>query len=277
MLKLGKVNRVCVSDIQSGNIIVLDDKHGKITVSTNDRQSLPEIGEPIDIFVYINADDELIASLEEAKIKVGEYKALTVLKCTDYGAFLDWGMPDDLLLPRSEQSTELDVGRKCVVTAVVDDNQRIIASSRLYHYLQEENNSQFKSGDAVGILITQCTELGFKAVIENSHLGMLYHSEVFTDLAVGDSRKAYIKAIRDDDKIDLVLQQAGGALRSQVESDILEFLKNNDGVSHLTDKSRPEDIYKTHGVSKKVYKQALGKLYKSRLITLSKSEIRLAE
>jgi predicted RNA-binding protein (virulence factor B family) len=207
----------------------------------------------------------------------GECNALKVVALTDHGAFLDWGLNSDLFVPRSEQMGDMAVGSISVVLAMVDDDsQRMIASAKLFRYLPDQSDDEFQDGQPVSLLICQRTDLGYKAVVDGTHLGMLYHNEVFSPLGIGDQREGFVKQVRPDGKLDLTLQQAGAAGRDELESKILEHLRQLNGSSELTDKSAPQAIYNTFGVSKKAYKKALGGLYRNRLIVIGKDRIELA-
>ena len=236
------------------------------------------VGDEVEAFVYIDSDDTLVASTQHPDIVAGQIGCLEVVALTRDGAFLDWGMRSDLFVPRSEQMGDMAVGKRCVTLAMLDrTNQRIIGSTKLFKHLAEENNDVFEAGEEVELIICQHTELGFKAVINGTHLGVLYSGEVFQPLQIGMHSKGFVKDLRDDKKIDLILQKPSAEARSQLESKILEHLKHNGGQSTLTDKSPPEDIYNTFAVSKKAYKHAIGGLYRSRLIQLSKEQITLID
>ena len=187
-------------------------------------------------------------------------------------------MRSDLFVPRTEQMGEMGVGKRCVVIALLDSvNQRMIGSTRLFMHLSEENTGTFVAGEEVELIVCQRTDLGFKAVVNGSHLGVLYSGEIFQSLPIGSRLKGFIKALRPDKKIDLILQKPSAEVRNQLEGKILEHLKQHNGVSSITDKSPPEEIYKTFACSKKAYKHAIGSLYRSRLIALNKERIALVE
>lgn len=235
-------------------------------------------GDELEVFVYVDSDDTVVASTTLPSVLAGEVACLEVVALTDSGAFLDWGMRSDLFVPRSEQMGEMGVGKRCVVIAQLDQtNQRMIASARLFRHLSEDNTDTFRTDQEVELMVCQRTDLGFKAVINGTHLGVLYSGEVFQSLSIGSRLKGFVKAPRPDKKIDLILQRPSAEARNQLENEILEHLKQHSGVSKLTDKSPPEEIYKTFSCSKKAYKHAIGSLYRSRLITLSKERIALAD
>ncbi len=275
MIKLGRTNQLAVSRIGAFDTYLDGGESGEILLIDKESSS-HAMGDLLDVFVYIDSDDTLVGSITMPRVMAGECACMSVVALTNSGAFLDWGLKSDLFVPRSEQLGDMAVGSRCVAYAMLDKtSDRMIASTRLYKYLDDENNNQFKNGQRVELLVCQKTDLGYKAVINGSHLGVLYDNEVFTDIQIGDITHGYLKAPREDKKIDLILQQPGATARTDAEVEVLSFLRRHGGESRLTDKSPPEEIYKTFGISKKAFKKALGGLYKNRLIVLSKDKITL--
>lgn len=208
------------------------------------------------------------------KAQIGECALLKAVTVTKSGAFMDCGLERDLLVPVSQQLTPMVEGRSYVVYVFLDPNQNIIGSTKLHNFL-DERAKNMAPGEPVDLLIVSESELGFKAVVNGTHLGLLYKGEVFTALRPGTKTRGYIKAIRDDKKIDLTLQKHDQKSRDELSDRILSFLEANGGSSTLTDYSPPEAIYKQYGVSKGNYKKALGKLYKQRRISLAKDRVTL--
>lgn len=256
---------------------VLDGAHlGEVMLVPGGLSHELAVGDSVDVFVYRDADGTVMATTVVPAVVANQIACLEVVALTPKGAYLHWGLPFDLFVPRSEQLGEMRVGSRCVVYAMLDLNsERMIATARLHEHLSEMNQGHFEKDQQVNVLVCQKTEMGFRVVIGDTHLGMLYHNEIFSGLNIGDSLKAFVKAPRVDDKIDLSLQQPGRVKVGVVESEILKHLKACGGKSSLTDKSPPESIYKQFGVSKKVYKQALGALYKRRMIKIDKQEVTL--
>ena len=281
MIKPGYKNRLRISRVGAYDTYLDGGDAGEVLLLNDDKSdSAVEYapGDELEVFVYIDVDDTLMATTTIPCVTAGQCAAMNVVALTDNGAFLDWGLRADLFVPRSEQLGEMSVGSRCVAYAMLDKtSRRMIASTRLYKYLPDENHADFKPKQRVDLLVCQKTDLGFKAVVNGTHLGVLYNNEVFTDLAVGDACDGYIKALREDRKIDLILQTKGVSARSEVETKILNHLKKKGGESTITDKSPPEEIYKTFGISKKAYKNAIGGLYRNRLILLSKEKITLVK
>ncbi len=235
------------------------------------------IGDNIDVFIYSDSDDRLIATTETPLAMVGECAWLKVKDVNRVGAFLDWGLPKDLLVPYNEQYTVMEVGNYYPVCILLDnESNRIVASSKLYQFLEEQGEG-FTPQQVVDLLIIQQTDLGFKAVINHTHLGLLFHSDVFQNLKMGQKIKGYIKDIRDDGKINLSLQSHAHEVREELSKIILDYLKQNGGSTTLTDKSPPEEIYEQFQVSKSNYKKALGALYRQRFISIDHQKITLLD
>jgi predicted RNA-binding protein (virulence factor B family) len=277
MVELGSINTLQVTRTGPYGTYLDGGELGEVRLLRAGAPADAEPGTELSVFVYVDTDDTVVASAEPPKIVAGECNALKVVALTDHGAFLDWGLNSDLFVPRSEQMGDMAVGSISVVLAMVDDDsQRMIASAKLFRYLPDQSDDEFQDGQPVSLLICQRTDLGYKAVVDGTHLGMLYHNEVFSPLGIGDQREGFVKQVRPDGKLDLTLQQAGAAGRDELESKILEHLRQLNGSSELTDKSAPQAIYNTFGVSKKAYKKALGGLYRNRLIVIGKDRIELA-
>ena len=208
---------------------------------------------------------------------VGEFAYLEVVDVKEVGAFLNWGLPKDLFLPHSEQTRPIQPGQSVIVYIYLDKAERITASMRLDKHVSTEP-AKYEEGEEVDLLIVAETDLGFKAIINHHHWGVLYHSEVFEVLKYGQKLKGFIKKLREDGKIDLILQQAGHkAAQGDIGPKILEELKTQGGFLPINDKTAAETIYDLFGVSKKKYKIALGGLYKKRLITVDEDGIRLVK
>ncbi len=232
-------------------------------------------GDELRVFIYLDQEERLIATTQTPLAQVGEFACLEVAWVNQYGAFLNWGLMKDLFVPFREQKTPMEVGRKYIVHVHLDeDSYRIAASAKVEYYLSK-GKPTYEPGQEVDALIWQKTDLGYKAIVDNNYAGLLYESEVFQQLYAGMKVKAYIKQVREDGKIDLVLQKLGQAKVVDFSSTLLEYIRGNGGRTHLNDKSPAEEIYALFGVSKKTFKRAVGDLYKKRLITLQENGIKL--
>lgn len=229
----------------------------------------------LEVFIYRNTSDNVVATLAPAYVKVGECANLEVVSVGDNGAFLDWGLPKDLFLPLSEQAYYVDEGDYCVVHVYLDKKGRPVASSLLYHHL-DEYQGDLEEAQQVDLLIVDESELGFKAVINHKQLGLIYHSELSQPLQLGIKMKGWVKEIRSDGKINLNINALDTDTRNELELIILNQLKEENGRIDISDKSPPEEIFATFKVSKKNFKRAIGSLYKQRLIKISPGFIELA-
>ena len=233
-------------------------------------------GDVLNVFIYLDNEERLIATTLQPKVQVGEFACLEVAWINEYGAFLDWGLMKDLFVPFREQKMKMQKGRSYVVHAHVDEESyRIMASAKVERYLSKEK-PDYQPGQEVEIMIWQRTDLGYKAIVENQYSGLIYQGEIFKSLEPGMKLTAYIRQVREDGKIDLTLQKDGQKKVEDFSEVLLQFIKDQGGHTLLNDKSAAEDIYEAFGVSKKTFKKAGGDLYKKRLIVLEEGVIRLA-
>jgi len=237
-----------------------------------------KIGAPIDVFVYRDSEDRLVATTETPRAAVGETATLKVIGINRrIGAFLDWGLAKDLLLPFKEQTGSVAVGQEVVVRVYVDEKtQRIVASMKLDRD-STANPPDYRPGQPVEFLITERTELGYKALVEGQHPGLLYHDGLSVPVAIGKRFKGFIRERRPDGKIDLALEQPGYRRVAPVALRIVQALQWNGGRLDVDDDSSPEAIRQAFGTSKKAFKQALGTLYKARRIRFSNPGIELLD
>ena len=271
---IGEINTLEVLRETGDGFVLNGGNKGEIFLPKSAAPGSCETGQKLDVFIYTENDGKLKATCNMPKALVGECALLKAVNVIKAGAFMDWSIEKDLLVPVSQQSTPMVEGKPYVVYLLLDPQQRIIGSSKLHHFLDEDAKNM-KPGDQVDLLIVGKTDLGFKAVINGTHLGLLFKSEIFQPLRPGDKTRGYIKAIREDGKINLSLHLHNKKSREELTDRILAFLAKNQGTSTLTDYSPPEAIYKQYGVSKGNYKKALGALYKQRMISVTKDRITL--
>jgi len=235
------------------------------------------VGDEVDVFLYLDSEDRPIATTKKPKAQVGEFAYLKVLATTEVGAFLDWGLEKDVLVPFAEQHRPMEVGHSYLVYLYIDKvDNRIVASSKINKFLDDERPHDFKPQQAVDLIIANTTDLGFKAIINHTHWGVLYKDDVFQRLSFGQYKKGFIKHIRPDGRIDLSLQ-GGQETRDKYAKIILNYLVKENGFAPVHDKSDPQLISKLFGMSKGAFKKAIGGLYKKRIITIEKEGIRLVE
>lgn len=277
MLKIGQMNQLQVIKQVDFGIFLDGGKFGNILLPRRYVPASVKIGDTLDVFIYLDSDDCIIATTLTPKVMVEQCAFLEVKEVNAVGAFLDWGLPKDLLVPYNEQHKPMEAGRSYVVSVFLDPHtSRITASSRLSRHL-EERASGLKAQQEVELLICGRSDLGFKAIINHTHLGLIFRDDAPRTLLLGEKLTGYIKEIRDDRKIGLSLRPpiSNSKIRDELTDIIIAHLKENNGTSTLTDKSEPEEIYQQYKVSKGIYKNALSKLYKERKILITKEKISL--
>lgn len=276
MLAIGRFNTLNVIR-QRDTDIYLDGGDSQEIALIPGKKPLPtiKVGDALTAFIYSDGQGVLWATLDTPYAQVDEVAFLKVVSSSHAGAFLDWGMPKDLLVPFSEQKIPMHAGRSYLVRLFLDESNRIAASMQLDDFLQDEA-FYYKENQTVSIIVAEPTDLGFKVVVDNQYWGLLYKSEVFQPLSRGQKLSAFVKKLRSDHRLDLILDNKNyGEKRDSTTDDILQELTRQGGFLALTDKSSPEVIYKTFGVSKKIFKQAIGILYKQRKIVIEETGIRI--
>ncbi len=233
------------------------------------------IGEHLDVFLYHDSEDRPVATLKTPKVMPGQFARLKCVDVTGVGVFLDWGLPKDLLVPFREQKVRMDVGKNYIVYVQVDEHSgRIVATTRIARHM-DQTPPAFRLEQEVDLIIFGKTDLGYKAIIDGTHSGLLFANEVFQDLQPGEVLKGYITAIRPDGKINVSLHAAGRAKVDDLEGQILAELEARGGFWPLGDHSPAAEINEELGVSKRTFKQATGALFKKGSIAIEKNGIRL--
>lgn len=275
MIEIGKFNTLTITRKRDNEVYLDGGESGEIALADKDAPKDCNIGDALKVFVYIDGKNQLQATTLIPKAQADEVAWLKVVSLSHAGAFMDWGLPKDLLVPFSEQKGRMVEGRSYLVRLFLDEDNRIAASTLLDDFIQDQA-FYFKEGQAVDLIVADETELGFKAVVDHQYWGVLYKNEIFQPLQKGQKLKGYIKKIRPDNKLDLALNQDKyGQKVDDTSAKVLSILEKHGGYIALTDKSPPEMIYDTFGVSKKVYKQAIGGLYRQRKILIEDNGIRL--
>ena len=234
-----------------------------------------QVGDEIEVFLYLDNEERLIATTLEPKAMVGDFAYLEVAWVNEFGAFLDWGLMKDLFCPFREQKLRMQQGRSYIVHVHIDEESyRIMASAKVERYLTPLPR-EYKVGQEVDLLVWQNTDIGFKVIIDNAHAGVIYDTQVFRNIHIGDRIKGYISNIRPDGKVDCALQRSGHKHTEDFAARLLRYLETQGGRCRLGDKSDAEEIKEQFGVSKRTYKQAVGDLYKRRLIAITDNGIEL--
>ncbi len=276
MVEIGKLNKMKVVKAVDFGLYLDGGALGEILLPVRYVPKDCVVGDEIEVFIYRDSEDRVIATTEKPYAMLGEFACLKVVSVTSNGAFLDWGLPKDLLVPFAEQKPKMEEHKRYVVGIYLDeDSDRIVASARLNDLLYDESEDDFEVGEAVDLFVANKSELGYKLIVNNSHWGLLHHQEVVRDLKRGEKLKGFIKHIRNDGKIDICLHQLPSEKTADVGGQIMEQLRKKDGFIAVTDKSPPEEIKALFGVSKAKFKKAIGSLYKKKLIKLEDNGIRL--
>jgi predicted RNA-binding protein (virulence factor B family) len=277
MPEYGKMNQLTVMRVTDVGLFLDGEDLGDILLPRRYAKREWGPGEVVDVFLMRDSDDRPLATTLTPHAMVGDFACLRVVAVAEVGAFMDWGLPKDLFVPFREQKTKMVEGRSYVVRIYVDKaSGRIAASTRLARYL-DKTPSAFKIGQPVSIMISEKSDLGYQAIIDQTHLGMLFYDKVVLPLDLGQCLDAFIEQVREDGKINLSLQKPGHEHLVDVSSAILEYLGTQDGFMPITDKSSRQEIFTLFGVSKKAYKKAVGALYKARKISFEEGGTRLAK
>lgn len=277
MIKIGQYNKLkVVKDLDFG--LYLDgDTAGEILLPARYVPRGVKPGDELEVFIYHDNEGRLITTTAKPNAVVGEFAWMQVKMVSNAGAFLDWGLMKDLLVPHREQKAEMKEGRWYMVHVYLDHvSERIVASARINKFL--DNTPPFyERNQEVDLIVTDETDIGYKVIINNAHWGLLYRSEVFSPLSKGEKLKGYIKEIREDEKIDVSMYKLGYDKVDGISQNILNVLKQNDGYLPVHDKSDAEEIQLLFSCSKKSFKKAIGGLYKQKLIAMEENGIRIIE
>ncbi len=277
MIQIGKYNRLRAVR-QTDNGVYLTDREGTQEVLLPNK-FIPEEGleedQYLKVFIFKDSEDRITATTAEPKIKLHEFACLQVREVNNVGAFLDWGLEKDLLVPFKEQPGRMSVGGWYMVYLYLDEEtQRLVASGRYQKFLKKEA-SGLKRGQAVDVLIDDQSDLGINVIVNQQFRGLIYDNELFETVGRGDHHQGFVKEIRPDGKLDITLQRPGYGRVDSTASKLLSKLKENNGFLPFGDKSSPEDIMRVFGMSKKTFKMTLGKLFKEGKVKIEEDGIRL--
>ena len=274
-IKLGDYNNLeIVKEVDFG--LYLDGgEMGEILLPKRYQPASYKIGDVLEVFIYLDNEERLVATTEKPFCKVGEFAYLEVAWVNQHGAFLKWGLIKDLFCPFHEQKKKMKIGESYIVYVYIDEESyRIVASAKVEKFF-DEDIPYMERGHEVDVLVWQKTELGFKVIVNNAYPALAYEDQIFQRIHTGDKMKGYINTVREDGKIDVSLHPIGRKQTLDFSETLLTYLREHDGYCDLGDKSDAEDIKYRFQVSKKTYKKAIGDLYKKRLITIAEDGIRL--
>ena len=278
MIQLGKYCTLkVVKELDFGMYLDGGEDFGEILLPTKYIPKGTKVGDELEVFLYLDSEDRIIATTLRPFAQAGEFAYLQVASVNRVGAFLDWGLPKDLLVPFREQRSEMKQGYKYIVYIYADvESRRLVASAKLNKFL-DNTPVEYEYNQEVDLLVTQKTDLGWKVIVNSRHSGMIYDNEIFVPIQKGDRIKGYVKHIRSDEKLDITLQKTGYDVEAMdaLAKEIFEKLKASGGIIPLSDKSSAEEIAEIFGCSKKSYKKAIGSLYKAKLINITPKTIEL--
>lgn len=275
MIQIGVDNQLKILRDTKIGLYLGDDEGNEILLPNKYVPPKFQIGQELTVFVYLDHEERPVATTLEPKIYLNEFALLKVNYVNQYGAFLDWGLEKDLFVPFREQARPMEQGKRYLVYMYLDEqSKRLVASGRTNRFLNNDD-LKVKEGDEVDLIVSHITDAGINVIINETYKGLVYRDEVYDDsIRTGDRMTGYIKTIRPDKKIDVTLQPPGYARIEPNAETLLKELRANNGFLRLTDKSHPEDIKTVLKMSKKTFKQAVGLLYKQRLIEITADGIR---
>ena len=276
MLKLGKFQFLTAGRVSNHGIYLRsDDGGGEVLLPNKLKPDGLVTGGRIEVFVYNDSEDRLVATTRRPLLELGQYATLRAVDTNRIGAFFDWGLEKDLLVPFREQSRPIEEGEWHVVHLFLDQHtERLVGTTRISRTLSTIG-IQVAEGEPVAVLPYHTSDLGINVIVENRYAGLIFHNEAHQQVEIGRELKGYVKAIRADGKLDISLRPPGRQAVLDSSDVIMEAIRANGGHLPLNDKSPPELISQQLGVSKKVFKQAIGKLYRERRIVIEDDGVRL--
>lgn len=274
-MKIGDFNRLKIARETSIGLFLEDELGMEVLLPKRYQPESFSLGDELEVFIYRDSEDRLIATSERPSVRVNQFGVLEVAQVTSIGGFMDWGLPKDLFVPLKEQSRPLNPGDKCLVYVYLDRlTQRLVGTTKLDKHLSDKPFN-LEKGSEVNLRIWDNHELGYKVVIDDEYAGMIYHNQLFEALEIGQLKKGYVNEIRDNGKIDVLLSKPGAASIGDDAQLLLGKLSDSEGFIQLNDRSKPEEIKKELKMSKKAFKRAIGSLYKQRLIEITDNGIKL--
>jgi predicted RNA-binding protein (virulence factor B family) len=277
MIYLGQKNTLAILRASAVGLYLTDDEQNEILLPNKFTTPEMAIGDKIEVFVYTDSEDRPVATTQEPLIRLNQFAALRVADIAPFGAFMDWGLDKDLLVPAKQQAVPMKEGETHVVYLYLDEEtDRLAASSKLNRFFVNEHLT-LEEGEEVDILVYEDHFLGYFAVINDAYKGLIYKNEVYKDLEIGDKMKAWVKKIKPDNEVDLSIRKIGFAHVEEVRDSLYDYLKANKGFIPLTDDSSPHEIADLLNVSKKTFKKSLGMLYRKRLVRIAEDGVYLAD
>ncbi|EPR0189726.1 CvfB family protein [Vibrio parahaemolyticus] len=277
MIKIGQINSLEVIKKADFGVFLDGDDYGSVLLPNKHVPEGTELGDHIEVFLYFDSESQLAATIDKPIAQVGEWGLMKIEGINQTGAFVNWGIKEkDLLIPFSEQRARFTAGQNILVYVYTDKaSGRIVGTTKFNKWL-DKTPANYEVNEEVDLIIAERSQLGYKAIVNGKHWGMIFPSDVFGKLFIGKKLKGYIKQVREDGKIDLSLQKVGVAKMDDLSSKIIDLLEKKGGFLALNDKSSPEAIFDAFRTSKGTYKKTIGGLYKQGKIVIEKDGIRLA-
>ncbi|MCW3076238.1 MAG: GntR family transcriptional regulator [Bacteroidetes bacterium] len=277
MIHIGKTNTLTILRESAVGLHLGDDDKNEVLLPASFIKSDFKVKDKIEVFVYKDSEDRLIATTQIPYAELYSFAFLRVTSISEVGAFLDWGLEKDLFMPFREQKNDMHEGESYVVYIYLDEEtNRIIASAKIGNFISNEH-LQVEVGDEVDLMVFEESPLGFSCIIDRMHRGLMYRNDIYKDIQIGDELKGYIKNIRQDNLIDLSLQKPGFQNVLSSTDMILEYLHHNNGYLNLNDKSSPEEIAKQFAMSKATFKKSIGVLYRHRKVLIKDDGVYLVK
>ncbi|MDW1833354.1 MULTISPECIES: S1 RNA-binding domain-containing protein [Vibrio] len=276
-MKIGQINSLEVIKKADFGVFLDGDDYGSVLLPNKHVPEGTELGDHIEVFLYFDSESQLAATIDKPIAQVGEWGLMKIEGINQTGAFVNWGIKEkDLLIPFSEQRARFTAGQNILVYVYTDKaSGRIVGTTKFNKWL-DKTPANYEVNEEVDLIIAERSQLGYKAIVNGKHWGMIFPSDVFGKLFIGKKLKGYIKQVREDGKIDLSLQKVGVAKMDDLSSKIIDLLEKKGGFLPLNDKSSPEAIFDAFRTSKGTYKKTIGGLYKQGKIVIEKDGIRLA-
>ncbi|MFI3267527.1 MAG: S1-like domain-containing RNA-binding protein [Rikenellaceae bacterium] len=277
MLKAGYIQKLHLTRFTDNGAYLMDEQMNEVLLPNRYLTKTMAEGDTVEVFVYHDSEDRLVASTDFPIIMCGEVDAVEVIDTSSFGVFLDWGLPKDLFMPKSNYTTRLYKG-DVVVVAVYNDSVtgRVVATTRLHSFVNNDT-IELNVGDKVRCVVAQENEVGYRVVLNDKNWGVIYHNQIFKPVEIGDSFYGWVTKITEDNRIDVSLQQVGYDGVVDTATQIVEHLKANGGGVKVTDRDTPEAIYAEFGMSKKLFKKSLGTLLKSGVVEQSEEGVKICE
>jgi predicted RNA-binding protein (virulence factor B family) len=275
-MEIGKYNLLTIDRKTEPGCFLVDNEGNDVLLPNAYVTEDMRIADDINVFIYKDSEDRFVATTLTPAVQLNQFAYLQVKEVNDMGAFLNWGLPKDLMVPYKQQVDRMEVGQWYLIYLLLDEKTERLYATSYVNEFYSNNIIDLQVGDKVSVLLTGITNLGMNAIVNNQYKGLIFHSDIHKSIYPGDKISAYIKTIREDGKIDLVLEPQGyeGSIEKQTDT-ILAAIKNHDGFLALTDKSSPEDISRMLGLSKKAFKRSVGNLYKQKLIEITETGLKL--